>query len=113
MRISATYIPRVLLFGLFSSVLSGQLSVQITWPADHTVVDPGQSLVVKVAATGGAYQLVSLLTGLPLKDDATLATAPYDFTIQIPADTEPGTYFITALGVVGTGQGTKSDHLGR
>jgi len=110
MRMS-TYIPRALLLGFFSSLLSAQLSVQITSPADQTVVNPGQSLVVKVAATGGAYQLVTLLTDLRLKDDATLATTPYDFTIQIPADTEPGSYLITALGVVGPGQGAKSTPL--
>ena len=37
----------MLMFGFFSGVLSAQPSLQITSPTNGTVVNPGQTLVVK------------------------------------------------------------------
>jgi hypothetical protein len=98
----------LLIFGFLSGLLSAQPALQITSPANGTVVNPGQTLVVRVTASGGPFQAVWLNTSLPEGPPNVLTTAPYDFTIQIPPNTRPETYTLKASGVIGPGQGTRS-----
>ena len=84
------------MFGFFSAVLSAQPSVQITSPADKTIVRPGQTLNVQVTATGGTFQRVVIIPGQPLPWSEILTTPPYNFSIQIPPDITPGPYPLTA-----------------
>src|SRR5687767_15211465 len=98
----------VLIFGFFSPLLSAQLSLQITTPANKTIVRPGQSLAVQVSATGGTFQQVVILAGHPLHSSQILTAPPYNFTIQIPTNASPGTYSLTASGAIAPGQGTES-----
>jgi hypothetical protein len=101
----------VLIFGFFSPLLSAQFSLQITTPANKTIVRPGQSLAVQVSATGGTFQQVVILAGHPLHSSQILTAPPYNFTIQIPTNASPGTYSLTASGAITPGQGTESEPI--
>jgi hypothetical protein len=92
----------VLAFGSFSALLTAQ-SVQITSPADGTVFQPGQSVTVQVATTG-SFQQVVIVPWNPLKMTSPLSAPPYTFTVPIPNNIQPGSYLITAVGVISPGQ---------
>ena len=71
--------------------------LQITSPANGTVVNPGQTIDVVVTPTSGDTFNAVLLTGdLPI--DQTLATPPYKFSITIPPKATIGKHFLTATG---------------
>ncbi len=112
MPIRMRVLGRILwVLGLTSSVFYAQ-SLQITSPADGTVVAPGQSVAVHVTAAGGPFQAVVILGGGPLGMSQILTAPPYDFTIQIPSNISPGRYPLTAAGFTTPGQGAKSEPIG-
>jgi hypothetical protein len=77
-------------------------SLQITAPASGTTVHPGQSVAVTVSASG-AFQQVILGSRAPIGFSQPLSAPPYQFTLQIPANTQPGNYPLTAVGAVTPG----------
>lgn len=97
--------------GLVSAIASAQLALQITSPADGSVVTPGQSVSVKVSATGGVFKEVVILGKDPLPMSQSLTAPPYEFTIQIPPDISPGKYSLVASGYPDAGDGTESDAI--
>lgn len=83
-----------------------QPQLQITSPADGTVVHPGDTVAVVVTpAVGATFQEVALLPqGSLVTDPEVIATPPYDFSVQVPSTAPPGKYGLIALGVVAPGQ---------
>lgn len=88
---------------MHSSLLLAQTTVQITSPAPGTVVNPGQTIPVTVSVSD-TVSGVALICKSPLGGAAPITTPPYQFSIQIPANTPPGLYGIVAMGIVGPGQ---------
>jgi uncharacterized protein YjdB len=101
----------VLVFCLSSGFLQAQPGLRITSPADGAVVSPGRSFTVKVAASGGRFEMVGLLSDLPIALDQVLASPPYDFTVAIPANVPQRSYMLTAVGVISRGQGAFSETI--
>ena len=80
-------------------------TVQITSPASGTVVIPGQQVAVTVAdSPAGSFQDVLLLGQEPLGMSQPLSAPPYQFSFQIPSTIRPGSYNLTAVGVITPGQ---------
>ena len=87
--------------------LHAQPSLQMTSPADGTVVSPGQSVTVTVSASGTFLQ-VFLVGGGPLGFSRSLSAPPYDFTLTIPSNIRPDKYAVTAVGAYAQGQSVTS-----
>lgn len=95
-----------------SPVLCAQATLQITSPADGTVVRPGQSVSVVVAASpGGSFQQVALIGERELGLTGPLTSEPYQFTLQVPANIVLGRFRITASGATSPGQGVYSPSI--
>ena len=86
-------------------------TVRITSPLDGAVVNSGQTLVVTVDATPGAFQWVSVGGDDPLGVFQALAAPPYQFTITIRPDIPSGTYGLFATGVIQPGNLVDSDPI--
>jgi len=79
-------------------------TLQITSPADGTVVSPGQVVTVTVAASpASAFQAVVLVGGDAIGFSQVLSAPPYQFSLQIPAGTRPRRYPLTAEGMTAPG----------
>jgi hypothetical protein len=103
---------RHLLVFLFSgAVLSAQPQLQITAPSNGTVVNPGQSIAVTVAASGGTFQGVMVVAWNPIPSTLPLASPPYQFQIEIPNDIHAGRYLLTASGYTSPGHGIDSPSI--
>ncbi len=95
-RTALTFVSMLFVMPSFSQT-TGTLS--ITSPNSGTVVSPGQSLTVNVAASpaGNFTSGVSLVGQNPTGVVASLPSSPYSFQITIPAGISPGSYSITAF----------------
>lgn len=84
--------------------------LQITSPADCTVVHPGNTVAVVVTpAAGVTFQSVALFAREPLvSEPEAVAAPPYDFSVEVPSTTPPGRYGIFASGATAPGQGGES-----
>jgi hypothetical protein len=92
---------------LFTMGVSAQAqnSLQITNPAPGTVVNPGQTVVVNVLASGGPFTSVSVLPTFDVNNDILLLTAPpYQFSFTVPVGSRPGLAAITAMGSTAAGE---------
>ncbi len=87
--------------------LHAQPSLQITSPADGTVVSPGQSVTVTVSASG-TFLLVALVGEDPLGFSQGLSAPPYNFTLTIPSNIPPDKYAVTAAGAYAQGESVTS-----
>jgi hypothetical protein len=97
---------------LFSQAsLKAQPALQITSPADGASIEPGQTLNITVAASGGTFQAVIVLGTNPLGTSQGLGAPPYNFSINVPKQIPLGTYYLTAEGVTGPGQGVYSSQI--
>jgi hypothetical protein len=94
---------------LSAAPLVAQPSLRITSPVEGTVVHPGESLTVKVEASG-TFKMVILIGGDPIGFSVPLSAPPYEFTIRIPDryHISPGRYPLTADGVIEPGKGVTS-----
>ena len=105
--------PRIVALAVFllgaGSALRAQ-TLQITSPADGTVVSPGQVVVVTVAASGAQFNMVTLLAR-SFPNGNVLTSSPYEFSIQIPSDNRLGRFVFTASGTTGPGQVFYSDPI--
>lgn len=95
-----------------ASDVHGQSSLRITAPPDRTVVSPGQTLTVKVAASPeAAFQRMVIIGGGPIGVSPVLTMPPWEFTIQIPHNILPRRYPLTADGATAPGEGATSDPI--
>jgi len=61
--------------------------LQITSPAEGTVVNPGQTVAVVVSPISGtAFSMVTLNAQRPLPSGQTLTSPPFHFSVVIPAN---------------------------
>jgi len=95
-----------------TALLNAQPSLQIASPASGASVQLGQTLNITVTASG-TFQLVTILSsnGLPNPQPEALASPPYQFSISIPSNIQLGTYYLTAVGALGPGQGVSSPQV--
>jgi hypothetical protein len=108
-RRSKGVLPSAMLFCVYTPLVIAQ-SLQIASPADGTTVNPGQSIAVTVNASG-TFQQVMILGSHPIGITAPLSTPPYQFTVQIPTDIEPGLYSLTADGFTKPGNAVYSNPI--
>lgn len=87
--------------------------LEITSPTGGTVVTPGQTISVTVTSPASvSFQLVGFSAQNPLPSASSLATAvPAQFSLTVPANTQPGKYMLTADGVTASGQDAHSDTI--
>lgn len=83
-------------------------TLEITSPADGTVVNPGQTFAVTVSASGANFQMVVVIGQDPIGDSQWLTAPPYHFSIRIPSRISPRRYTLTADGATTPGQGATS-----
>jgi hypothetical protein len=88
--------------------VSGQ-SLQITSPAQGAVVNPGQTVTVTVTTSGTVFSGVLVMGDDPLDACEALAGPPFQCSIQIPIDIDPGTYTLTASGATSSNNSYDSD----
>jgi hypothetical protein len=93
--------------------LLAQPSLRITSPAEGTVFHPGESIKVKVEASG-TFKMVMVIGYDPLGGTFPLSAPPYEFTIQIPDryHIAPGRYLLTADGFIEAGKSVASKSVG-
>jgi hypothetical protein len=99
----------MLLLGVCLAPIVAQ-SLQITSPAGRTIVHPGDSLKVRVSASG-RFEGVVIIGFDPIGFSNILPAPPYEFTIQIPQRITPGPYLITADGYTTPGEGASSESI--
>lgn len=78
-------------------------TVTITSPDDGAVVEPGQTIVVRVDATPGVFRFVQLIAQAPLRYDQALNAPPYEFQLHVPSDIASGVCALTAVGSIQSG----------
>jgi hypothetical protein len=101
-----------LLSFLLAGLLAAQPTLRITSPNDASVVHPGQSLTVIVAASPpGSFQQVVIVAWDPIGGSLPLKAPPYQFTVQIPNEIDPGEYLITAHGATEPGHDIRSNSI--
>jgi hypothetical protein len=94
------------------AVAGQQPSLQITSPADGTIMNPGQNLSIRVSSPSGtAFAHVFVIGENPIGSSTEAASVPAQFSLVIPADIDPGQYSITAVGITATGQHVESDPI--
>jgi hypothetical protein len=97
-----------------ASASAQQTRVHIVSPAAGTVVQPGQTVTIAVAADSSVEKL-ALLGQHPLPISQVVApglgvTRPIEFQVRIPTDIRPGSYRMTATGSLAGGE-TVSESL--
>lgn len=99
-------LPVIALFALAQACAQ---SLQITAPANGTIVHPGETLSVTVSSTGEHFKAIALVGPDPIGFHFDQTGVPAVFTIKIPPNTFPGKYMMTANGVTASGQSIDSD----
>lgn len=94
-------------FLVASARLHAQPTLQITSPADGTLVSPGQTITFTVSASG-VFTQVALIGEDPIGFSEALSAPPYEFTLAIPSDIRPDRYAVTAAGAYAPGQSVTS-----
>lgn len=96
-----------------SASLLAQPSLRITSPKEGTVFHSGESIKIKVQASG-MFKMVMVIGFDPLGGTFPLSAPPYEFTMQIPVRyrISPGRYLLTANGVIEPGKGVASEPVG-
>lgn len=78
--------------------LSAQALLQITSPTNGAIVNPGQTMVVDVSASGMVLAAARITAQDPIKSGQVLIAPPYQFSITIPTKIRPGPYTLVAEG---------------
>ena len=93
--------------------LGGESLLQITAPADGTVVNPGQT--IKVRVTSSTDRTWSFITVLPAISDIPPTepahSLPAEFLITIPSKADIGRYTLAAMGRTTAGKLEESDSI--
>lgn len=85
------------------SALLAQSALQITSPADGTVVNPGHVIGVTVSDPGEPLKNVAIVGWNPIGISRILQAPPYQFDMEIPMEITPGKYLLTAVGTSKSG----------
>ena len=93
----------LLLLGSAAVLLAAEPTLQITSPADGTVVQQGETVTFKVEVSGVLMMVMVVAEG-SIEDSQLLTAPPYEFTIRIPTHIRSRSYHFRALGVVKPGQ---------
>jgi hypothetical protein len=96
---------------VISSGVLAQASLQITTPADHTVVRPGETFVIFVTPSGGPFAGVFIAAPDLLGGGVVLKNPPYQFSATVPAAARPGLSKLTAAGSTDSGTPIQSDPI--
>ncbi len=93
----------LLLLSSTAVLLAAEPTLRITSPADGTTVQPGETVTLKVEASG---VLMGVIVGAedPIENSQFLTAPPYEFTIRIATRIRSRIYQFTAVGVVKPGQ---------
>jgi hypothetical protein len=75
-----------------------QPSIKVTSPAEGAIVNPGQTLTITVAVSGGAFDEVAARAPWDPSISKSLTSPPYQFTFTIPSTTTPGVVAVAAMG---------------
>lgn len=107
-NISASSVLQQIMLAIGVLILMGfpeaRAALQITSPAEGTIVAPGDTVAITVVATpGSSYSAVQVI-GEDLGFSDALTAPPYELSMTIPDDTV-GPHLLTAVGVVGPEQG--------
>lgn len=86
----------------------GRSDLQIVVPNGGFVAVPGQSLTVSVSGSA-SYLQVTIITTDPIGFSLPSSTTPYQIVVNIPANTPPGLYSMTAVGLLGPSRVAESD----
>jgi hypothetical protein len=91
-----------------ASVGAEQSPVRFVSPAGGTVVRPGQTVTIEVAADSSVEKL-ALIGQHPLPVSQVVAPGlgvaqPFEFQVRIPTDISPGPYRVRAVGVLAGGE---------
>ena len=91
-----------------ASARAQQTRVHFVSPAAGTVVHPGQTVTIAVAADSSVAKL-ALLGQHPLPVSQVVAPGlgvaqPFEFQLKIPSDIRPGPYRVTAIGSLAGGE---------
>jgi hypothetical protein len=104
----------ILAAGWAASARAQQTPVHFVSPAAGTVVRPGETVTMAVAADSSVEKLALLgQHPLPLSQvvaPGLAATRPFEFQVRIPTDIRPGNYRVTAIGTLAGGE-TVSESL--
>jgi hypothetical protein len=88
----------------------GPPTLQVTTPANGSIVSPGQSLSVSVTSpTSTPFTQVVVIGEDPIGFSAIQTGVPAQFTITIPADIACREYTLTAQGITASRQNAESD----
>lgn len=94
---------------MFARTAAGQNALQISSPANGTVVNSGQTLTVSVTSPNGtAFSQIAVIGPDPIGFNILTTAAPAQFSIPIPADASSRIYSLTADGIMASGQGVTS-----
>src|SRR5258708_11409169 len=96
---------------VFASTAAGQsqVALQISSPANGTVVNSGQTLTVTVTSPNGtAFSQIAVIGPDPIGFKILSTSAPAQFSIPIPANADSRFYSLTADGIMSSGQGATS-----
>jgi hypothetical protein len=92
-----------------SSAQQGQPALQITSPANGSILNPGQTLSVTVASPAGLTLTNVMVMGeLQLGLVGSGTSVPATVSTTIPATISPGQYMLTAMGLTSAGQVVQS-----
>lgn len=84
-------------------------ALQISSPANDTVVNPGQTMSVTVTSPANvAFTQVGVVGEDPIGLSNIATSAPAQFSFTIPADIRCGKYMLTADGSTASGQNAES-----
>jgi len=83
----------------------GQPELQITSPAEGTVVNPGQAITVNVTSPAGiSFAQVAIIGEDPVPSADIVNSVPAQFSIVVPTSLAPRKYHLTAVGQSSSGQ---------
>jgi hypothetical protein len=107
-----TYLAAQLAFTWMVGILASGQTLQITSPADGTVIHPGETFSVTVNSPDTAFQFVGLVGEGPIGFVALKPGVPAHFSLTIPADFNIcRKYLITAIGVIVPGKNADSQPI--
>src|SRR6266403_4192400 len=83
--------------------------LQITSPANGTIINPEQTISVTVTSPANVtFRQVAVIGGDPVGLSSTATSVPAQLTLTIPSDISCGELMLTAQGVTTSGQSVES-----